>query len=186
MTFRVGEGGVEAGVLREELPNPSMEVGVGLPIVRNIESGMPVNQQTLARARGGHMRRSHGKNIWSTNKIETPQGTSRENMKIGRELGVPVQEERDPIGGTRVMRGREVEEITNRKVEETTGETTAKVQVGETTALRDKVEETTAQGTDQMEVEAGVEETTHLRRAGGTLVRIGEGVAQGPLVMEGP
>ena len=34
--------------------------------------------------------------------------------------------------------------------------------------------------------ETGVGETTTLRRAGGTLVRIGEGVARGPLVMEGP
>ena len=136
-----------------------MEVGVGLHIVRNIESEMPINQQNLARAQGGHMRKRHGKNIGSINKIVTPQGTSRENLKIGRELGVPAQEERDPMGGTRAMRGREVEEITTRKVEETTGETTAMVQVGEGTALRDRVEETTAQGTDKMEVEAGVEET---------------------------
>ena len=84
------------------------------------------------------------------------------------------------------MRGREVEEITTRKVEETTGETTAMVQVGEVTALRDRVEETTAQGIDKKVAEAGVGETTPLRRAGGTLVRIDEGVARGPLVMEGP
>ena len=199
MTFRVGEGGVEAGVLKEELSNPSMEVGVGLPIVRSIESGMQVSQQTLAR--GGHMRRSHGKSIWSIKKkdsTETPQDTSQGNLKIGRELGVPAQEGRDPTGGTRVMIGREVEEIITRKVEETTarkvGETTTKEaeentamgRVGETTALRGKVEETTARGIDKMEAEAGVGETTHLRRARGTLVRIGEGVTRGPLVMEGP
>ena len=190
MTFKVGEGGVEAGVLKEELSNPSMEVGVGLPIVKSIEIGMQVSQQTLAR--GGHMGRSHGKNT------ETPQDTSQGNLKIGRELGVPAQEGRDPTGGIRVMIGREVEEIITRKVEETTarkvGETTTKEaeentamgRVGETTALRGKVEETTARGIDKMEAEAGVGETTPLMRAGGTLVRIGEGVARGPLVMEGP
>ena len=35
-------------------------------------------------------------------------------------------------------------------------------------------------------VDTGVGETTHLRRAEGTLVKTDEGVAQGPLVMEGP
>ena len=58
--------------------------------------------------------------------------------------------------------------------------------VEETTALRGRVEETTAQGIDKKVAEAGVGETTPLRRAGGTLVRIDEGVARGPLVMEGP
>ena len=83
------------------------------------------------------------------------------------------------------MRGREVGEII-KTVEETIEETIAKVRVGETTVQKDKVEETTVQDTDKMEEEQGVEETTHLRRAGGTLVRIDEGVARGPLVMEGP
>ena len=84
------------------------------------------------------------------------------------------------------MRGREIEEIITKKVGETTGEIIAKAQVEETTAQTDKVEETTAQDTDKMKVDPGVEETTHLRRAGGTLVRIDEGGAQGLLVMEGP
>ena len=140
MTFRVGEGEVEAEVLREEPINPSIEVEVGLPTM----------------------------------------------MRIGKEPGVPVQEEIDPVGGTRAMRGREAEEIIIKRVGETTGEIIAKAQVEETTAQTDKVEETTAQDTDKMKVDPGVEETTHLRRAGGTLVRIGEGVARGPLVMEGP
>ena len=81
--------------------------------------------------------------------------------------------------------------MTDKKVGETTakivGETTAmKEEVGETTVLRGKVGETTAQDIERREVEAGVGETTPLMRIGGTLVRIGEGVAQGPLVMEGP
>ena len=52
------------------------------------------------------------------------------------------------------------------------GETTTR-KVGKTT-IEEKV------------IETRVGETTTLRRAGGTLVRIGEGVARGPLVMEGP
>ena len=62
------------------------------------------------------MRKSPGRVIWSANKTETPQGTSQENLKTGRELEAPVQEERDPIGGTRAMRGREIEEIITKKV----------------------------------------------------------------------
>ena len=98
------------------------------------------------------------------------------------------------------MIGREVGETTTRKVGETTtmrgrvGETTAQgmdkivaeAGVGETTALKDKVGETTAQDMDKIVAEAGVGETTPLMKAGGTLVKTGEGVARGPLVMEGP
>ena len=81
--------------------------------------------------------------------------------------------------------------MTDKKVGETTakkvGETTAMREgVGETTVLRGKVEETIAQDIDKREVEAGVGETTPLMRIGGTLVKIDEGYAQGPLVMEGP
>ena len=65
------------------------------------------------------------------------------------------------------------------------GETTMMNQVGETTAVRGRVGETTAQGRDKIVAGAEVGETTPLRRIGGTLV-IGEGVARGPLVMEGP
>ena len=164
MTFRVGEGEVEAEVLREEPINPSIEVEVGLPTMMNIESGTRVKQQTL----------------------QTPQGTSQESMRIEKESGVPAQEERDPVGGKRAMRGREAEEIIIKRVGETTGEIIAKAQVEETTAQTDKVGETTVQDTGKMKADPGVEETTHLRRAEGTLVRTDEGVAQGPLVMEGP
>ena len=186
MTFRVGDGEVEAEVLREEPINPSIGEEVDLPIMMSTESGMLAKQQTPARARGELMRRNPGRSTWRASKTETLQGTSQESMRIEKEPGVPVQEERDPVGGTRAMRGREAEEIIIKRVGETTGEIIAKAQVEETTAQTDKVGETTVQDIGKMKADPGVEETTHLRRAEGTLVRTDEGVAQGPLVMEGP
>ena len=73
-----------------------------------------------------------------------------------------------------------------KRVEETTGETTAKALVGETTAQIGRAGETTVQDTGKRRADPGVGETTHLKRAEGTLVKTDEGVAQGPLVMEGP
>ena len=58
--------------------------------------------------------------------------------------------------------------------------------VGETTVQRGEVEGTIVQGRDKIGVETEVGETTPLRRVGGTLVKIGEGDARGPVVMEGP
>ena len=58
----------------------------------------------------------------------------------------------------------------------------------ETMTLIGKEEETTAQGTDRKDkrIEEETEEITLLKKAGGTLVIIGEGDAKGPLVIEGP
>ena len=58
--------------------------------------------------------------------------------------------------------------------------------IGETTAQKEEVEGTIVQGRDKTGVETEVGETTPLRRVGGTLVKIGEGIARGPVVMEGP
>ena len=58
--------------------------------------------------------------------------------------------------------------------------------VGETTVQRGEVEGTIVQGRDKTGVETEVGETKPLRRVGSTLVRIGEGIARGPVVMEGP
>ena len=57
--------------------------------------------------------------------------------------------------------------------------------VEETTAQREGAEETIVQGRDKIGGEKEVGETTPLR-VGGTLVKIGEGVARGPMVMVGP
>ena len=58
----------------------------------------------------------------------------------------------------------------------------------ENLALIGRTEETTALDIDKrgMTVEQGTGETTHLKKAEGTLVIIDEGDAKGPLVMEGP
>ena len=150
------------------------------------------------------MRRSLGKSIrntWDTVKresIETHQVTLQRSMKIEKEPRVPVQEGRDPLEGTRTLIDREVGETIARKAGETTTriveetltetveETTIMRQVGETTVLRGEAEEATVRGRDKIGVEIEVGETTPLRRVGGTLVRIGEGIARGPVVMEGP
>ena len=58
--------------------------------------------------------------------------------------------------------------------------------VGETTVQREGAEGTIVQGRDKTGGEKEVGETTPLRRVGGTLVKIGEGIARGPMVMEGP
>ena len=57
-----------------------------------------------------------------------------------------------------------------------------------TMTLIGKEEETTAQGTGKKDkmIEEEIEEIILLKKAGGTLVIIGEGDAKGPLVMEGP
>ena len=93
------------------------------------------------------------------------------------------------VGETTVVRGVGETTVVS-KVGETTvvnivGETTMKNRVGETTAWIDKVGETTALCRDRIVAGVGVGETTPLRRTGGTLV-IDEGVARGPMVMEGP
>ena len=178
MTFRVGEGEGEEEVLGEEPINPSIGEEADLHTMKSTGTGMLAKQQTPAQAQGDLMRRNHGRNIGRVSKIETPQGTSQENMRIEKELEVPAQEEKDPVGGTGAKRGMEVEE--------TTEETTAKALVEETTVQTDRAEETIVQGIDKRGVDPGVGETTHLRRAEGTLVKTDEGVAQGPLVMEGP
>ena len=93
------------------------------------------------------------------------------------------------VGETTVVRG--VGETTMKdRVEETTvvkvvGETTVENRVGETTAETGRAEETTALYRDRVVAGAGVEGTLPLRTTRGTLVT-GEGVARGPLVMEGP
>ena len=58
----------------------------------------------------------------------------------------------------------------------------------ETITLIGKEEETTAQGTGKKDkmIEEEIEEIILLKKAGGTLVIIGEGDAKGPLVIEGP
>ena len=66
-------------------------------------------------------------------------------MRIEKELEVPVQEEKGPVGGTGARRGREVGEIIIKRVGETTEETTAKALVEETTVQIDRAEETTVQ-----------------------------------------
>ena len=58
--------------------------------------------------------------------------------------------------------------------------------IGETTVQKEEAEGTIVQGRDKTGVETEVGETTPLRRVGGTLVKIGEGIARGPVVMEGP
>ena len=181
MTFRVGEGEGEEEVLEEEPINPSIGEEADLHTVMSIGTGMLVKQQTLAQAQGDPMRKNHGRNIRSirrVSRIETPLGISQGNMRIEKELEVPAQEEKGPVGGTGARRGMVVEENTE--------ETTAKAQVEETTVQIDRAEETIVQDTDRRGVDPGVGETTHLRRAEGTLVKTDEGVAQGPLVMEGP
>ena len=124
------------------------------------------------------MRRNHGKSIWRPSRTETLLDTSLESIL--------VQEERDPVGETGAMRDREAGEIITKRVEETTGETTAKALVEETTAQIGRAGEITIQDIGKRRADPGVGETTHLRRAEGTLVKTDEGVAQGPLVMEGP
>ena len=186
MTFRVGEGEGEEEVLGEEPINPSIGEEVDLPTMMSTGTGMLAKQQNPAQAQGDLMRRNHGRDIWRASKIETPQGTSQESMRIEKELEVPVQEERGPVGGTGAMRGREAGEIIIKRIGETTEETTAKALVEETTVQTDRAEETIVQDIGKRRVDPGVGETTHLRRAEGTLVKTDEGVAQGPLVMEGP
>ena len=183
MTFRVGE--VEAEVLREEPINPSIGEEVDLPTMMSTGTGMLAKQQTPAQAQGEHMR-NHGRSIWRLSRTETLRGTSLESMRIEKELEVPVQEERDPVGGTGAMRGREAGEIITKRVEETTGETTAKALVEETTAQIGRAGEIIAQDIGKRRADPGVGETTHLKRAEGTQVKKDEGVAQGPLVMEVP
>ena len=58
----------------------------------------------------------------------------------------------------------------------------------ETITLIGKEEETTAQGTSKKDkmIEEEIKEIILLKKAGGTLVIIGEGDAKGPLVIEGP
>ena len=137
------------------------------------------------------MRRKFGSSIkrtwviWRSLRIETLQDILLENMMIGREQEVPVQEEKGLAEGTEARRGKEVEEITMR-VEETIGETIVRAQTEEIIVQRGKAEEIIVQDTGRRRVDPGVEKTTHLRRAEGTLAKIDEGVAKGPLVMEGP
>ena len=188
MTFRVeeGEGEEEAlEVLEEEPINPSIGVEADPPTMRSTETGMPAKRQTPAQTQENLMRRNHGRGTWRVIRIETLQDILLESMKIGKEQEVPVQEEKGLAEGTEARRGREAEE-TIKRIEETTGETTAKALAEETTVQRDKAEEIIVQGTGRRRVDPGVEETTHLRRAEGTLAKTDEGVAKGPLVMEGP
>ena len=91
------------------------------------------------------------------------------------------------VGETTAKRGEETPTKTVEEIQiETIGETMNMKLVGETTVLREGAEEAIAQGRDKIGVEIEVGETTPLRRVGGTLVRIGEGIARGPVVMEGP
>ena len=70
-------------------------------------------------------------------------------------------------------------------VEETWTEMAMKL-IEETTAQKEGVGETTVQGRGKTGEGRGVGETTPLIRVGGTLDKTGEGVARGPMVMEGP
>ena len=91
------------------------------------------------------------------------------------------------VGETIARRGGETSTRTvEETLTETVEETTIMRQVGETIVLRDAVEGVTARGRGRIGVETEVGETTPLRRVGGTLVKIGEGDARGPVVMEGP
>ena len=91
------------------------------------------------------------------------------------------------VGETIARRGGETPTRTvEETLIETVEETTVMKQVGETTALRDAVEGVIARGRGRIGGETEVGETTPLRRVGGTLVKIGEGDARGPVVMEGP
>ena len=58
----------------------------------------------------------------------------------------------------------------------------------ESIPLTGKIEETTAQGTGKRDkmAEEEIGESTHLKKAEGTLVITDEGDAKGPLVIEGP
>ena len=187
MTFRVEEGEGEGEVLQvleEEPINPSIGAEADPPTVRSIETGMPAKRQTPAQAQGDLRRKNLGRSTRRRIRIETLQGILQEIMRTGREQEVPAQEVKGPVEGTEARRGREAEEITMR-VGETIGETTVKAQAEEVIVQRGKAEGTIAQGTGRRRVGQGVEETTHLRRAEGTLAKIDEGVAKGPLVMEG-
>ena len=179
MTFRVEEGegeGEALEVLEEEPINPSIGEKADPPTMRSTETGMPAKGQTPAQDLGDLMRRKFGSSIkrrwdmWRRIRIETLQDISLENMKIGREQEVPVQEEKGLAEGTEARRGREAEEIIMR-VEETIGETTVRAQAEEITVQRGKAEEIIVQGTGRRRVDPGVEKTTHLRRAEGTAMR---------------
>ena len=100
------------------------------------------------------------------------------------ETGMPVRQQA-PAEEIEARIGRGAEEIIMR-VEGTIEETTVKMPAEEITVQRGKAEETIVQDTDRRRVGPGVEETTHLKRAEGTLAKTDEGVAKGPLVMEGP
>ena len=91
------------------------------------------------------------------------------------------------VGETIARRGGETStRIVEETLTETVEETTIMRQVGETTVLRGAVGEATARGRGRRGAETGVGETTPLKRIGGPLVKIGEVVARGPVVMEGP
>ena len=91
------------------------------------------------------------------------------------------------VGETTARRGGETPtKIVEETQIETVEETTIMRLVGETTVLRGEAGEAIARGRDKIGVETEVGKTTRLRRVGGTLVKIGEGVARGPVVMEGP
>ena len=113
-------------------------------------------------------------------------------MKTGKEQEAQVLEERDTAGEIEAWIGR-VEGETTMMIEESTEvdivpAEESKAQIGRTggsIAQIDRIEETIALDIGKI-VDLGIGENTHLKKAEGTLVIIDEGVAKGPLVMEGP
>ena len=147
-----------------------------------------------------HMKKGCGRIIktrWGTvrrGKIEIPKATILKSMRTGKEPEAQVLEGRDPVERTWHMIGETTAKIggeTPTKMEEETwteiveGILGMKL-VGETTAQKEGVGETTVQGRGKTEEEKEVGKTTPLIRVGGILDKIGEGVARGPMVMEGP
>ena len=131
------------------------------------------------------MRRNPGRSTWRASKTETPQGTSQESMRTGKELEALVQEEKDIVEEIEARIGKGVEaEETTMKAEEIMEETTVKAE--EITAQIGKTEGIIVQDIDRVAADQEVEETTHQERAEDTLAKIDEMVAKGPLVMEGP
>ena len=147
---------------------------------------MPARQQAPVQAQRGHMKKKLGMITENTRRrlrIETLLDILPGNMRIEREQEVPAQEEKGIVEEIEARIGREAEETTM-KVEEIIEETI--VQAGEITAQIGKPGGTIVQDTGRGRVDPGVEETTHLKRAEGTLAKTDEVVAKGPLVMEGP
>ena len=202
MTFRVveeeGEEEVQGDIV-EEPTNPRIGEGVSLHMRRSIKTGMQPRQldpvkkpRGLKKMRHGGIRTIVGKTRRSL-RIETLLGTSLGTMKKEREQGALAQEERDTVGEAEARIGKEVEENTMMTEEST--EVIAVPAEGSTAQIGrpegsiaqiDRTEGTTAQDTGKERVDQETEGNIHQKKAEGTLAITDEGVAKGPLVMEGP